>query len=54
VPFHEERLSLLKPIDTKLGVLVPYIKTQLKIAAQRSVIKVNVIVTKNRVLVSAQ
>jgi len=44
--------SLLWPIDTKLGVWVAYIKTQLGIATQVYVIKVTV--TKNRNSVSAQ
>ena len=38
--------SLLWPIDTKLGVWVAYIKTQLGIATQVYVIKVKVTVTK--------
>ena len=46
--------SLLWPIDTKLAVMVASIKTQLWIATQASVIKVNVTVTKNRNSVSAQ
>jgi len=45
---------LLWPIDTKLAVWVDYIKTQLRIATQVSVIKVKVTVTKNRNSVSAQ
>jgi len=40
--------SLLWPIDTNLAVGVAYIKMQLGIAAQVSVIKVKVTVTKNR------
>ena len=40
--------SLLWLIDTKLAVWVAYIKTQLGIATQVSVIKVKVTVTKNR------
>jgi len=51
-PFNN--LSLLWPIDTKLAVWEAYIKTQLGIATQVSVIKVKVTVTKNRNLVSAQ
>jgi len=43
-PLHD--FSLLWPIDTTLAVFVSYIKTQLKIATQVSVIKVKVIVTK--------
>jgi len=39
---------LLWPIDTKLAVWVAYIKAQLWIATQVSVIKVKVTVTKNR------
>jgi len=46
--------GLLWPIDTKLAVWVAYIKMQLGIATQVSVIKVKVTVTKNRNLVSAQ
>ena len=38
--------SLLWPIDTKLAVWVAYIKTQLGIATQVYVIKVEVTVTK--------
>ena len=45
---------LLLPIDTKLAVWVAYIKKQLGIATQVSVIKVKVTVTKNRNSVSAQ
>jgi len=50
--FPLSNLSLLWPIVTKLAVYVAYIKTQLGIATQRSVIKVNVTVTKNRNSVS--
>jgi len=46
--------SFLLSIDTKLAVWVAYIKTQLGIATQASVIKVKVTVTKNRKSVSAQ
>jgi len=46
--------SLLWPIDTKLAVWVAYIKRQLGIATQVSVIKVKVTVTKNRNSVSSQ
>jgi len=46
--------SLLWPIDTKLAVWVAYIKRQLGIATQVTVIKVKVTVTKNRNSVSAQ
>jgi len=46
--------SLLWPIDTNFGVWVAYIKVQLWIATQVSVIKVKVTVTKNRNSVSAQ
>jgi len=42
-------LSLLWPIDTKLGVWVAYIKTQLGIASQVYVIKANVTVTKKAI-----
>jgi len=45
---------LLWHIDTKLAVWVAYIKAQLRIATQVSVIKVKVTVTKNRNSVSAQ
>jgi len=40
---------LLWTIDTKLAVWVAYIKSQLEIANQVSVIKVNVTVTKNKI-----
>jgi len=46
--------SLLWPIDTKLALWVAYIKRQLGIATQVSVIKVNVTDNKNRKSVSAQ
>jgi len=52
--FPLNNLSLLWPIDTKLGVWVAYIKAQLLIANQVSVMKVKVTVTKNRNSVSAQ
>jgi len=52
--FPLNNLILLGPIDTKLAVLVAYIKRQLGIATQVSVIKVKVTVTKNRNSVSAQ
>jgi len=52
--FPLNNLSLLWPIDTKLAVWVAYIKTQLGIATQVSVIKVKVTVTKNRNSVSPQ
>jgi len=42
-------LSLLWPIDTKLAVWVNYIKTQLGVATQASVIKVKVTVTKKEI-----
>jgi len=42
------------PIDTKLAVWVAYIKRQLGIATQVSVIKVKVTVTTNRNSVYAQ
>ena len=41
-------------MDTKFGVWVAYIKTQLRIATQMYVIKVIVTVTRNRNSVSAQ
>jgi len=46
IQFPLNNFSLLWPIDTKLAVLVAYIKTQLGIATQVSVIKVKVTVTK--------
>jgi len=52
--FQLNNFSLLWPIDTKLAVWVAYIKTQLGIATQVSVIKVKVTVTKNRNSVFAQ
>jgi len=52
--FPLNNFSLLWPIDTKLAVLVAYIKRQLGIATQVSVIKVKVTVTKSRNSVSAQ
>jgi hypothetical protein len=45
---------LLWPIDTKLGIWVGYIKRQLGIATQMSVVKVKVTDTKNRNSVYAQ
>ena len=52
IQFPLNNFSLLRPIDTKLGVWVAYIKTQLGIATQVYVIKVKVTVTKNRNSVS--
>ena len=52
--FPLNNLSLLWPIDTKLAVWVAYIKRQLGIATQVSVIKVKETVTKNRNSVSPQ
>jgi len=52
--FPLNNFSLLWPIHTKLAVWVAYIKRQLGIATQVSVIKVKVTVTKNRNSVSAQ
>ena len=52
--FPLNNFSLLRPIDTKLAVCLAYIKRQLGIATQVSVIKVKVTVTKNRNSVSAQ
>jgi len=52
--FPLNNFSLLWPIDTKLAVWVAYIKVQLGIATQVSVIKVKVTVTKNRNSVSAK
>jgi len=54
IQFPLNNFSLLWPIDSKLAVQGAYIKTQLGIATQVSVIKVNVTVTKNRNSVSAQ
>ena len=54
IQFPLNNFSLLLPIDTKLGVWVAYIKTQLGIATRVSVIKVKVNCTKNRNSVSAQ
>jgi len=50
--FGVNRTKQTWPVDTKLAVLVAYIKMQLGIASQVSVIKVTV--TKNRNSVSAQ
>jgi len=44
--FPSNNLSLLRPIDTKLGVWVAYVKRQHWIASQISVIKVKVTVAK--------
>jgi len=52
--FPLNKFSLLRPIDTKLAVWLAYIKRQLGIATQVSVIKVKVTVTKNRNSVSAE
>ena len=52
--FPLKNFSLLWPIHTKLAVQVAFIKRQLGIATQVSVIKVKVTVTKNRNSVSAQ
>jgi len=52
--FPLNNLSLLWPFDTKLAVWGAYIKTQLGIATQVSVIKVKVTVTKIRNSGSAQ
>jgi len=49
IQFPLNNFSLLWLIDTKLAVWVAYIKTQLGIATQVSVIKVKVTVTKNSV-----
>ena len=54
IHFSLTNFSLLLHIDTKLAVWVAYIKAQLWIATQVSVIKVKVTVTKNRNSVSAQ
>jgi len=47
--FPLNNFSLLWPIDTKLAVWVAYIKRQLVIATQVSVIKVKVTVTKKEI-----
>jgi len=52
--FSLNNFSLLWPIDTKLAVWVAYIKMQLGIAIQVSVIKVKVTVSKNINSVSVQ
>ena len=52
--FPLNNFDLLWPIDTKLAVWVAYIKMQLGISTQVSVIKVKVTVNKNRNSVSAQ
>jgi len=54
IQFLLNNFSLLWPIDTKIAVWVAYIKTQLGIATQVSVIKLKVTVTKNRNSVFAQ
>ena len=54
IQFPLNNLSLVGPIDTKLAVCVAYIKTQLEINTQVSVIKVKVTVTNDRNSVSAQ
>jgi len=54
IQFPLYNFSLLWPIDTKLSVWVAYVKTQLGIATQVSVIKVKINVTKNRNSFSAQ
>jgi len=54
IEFPLNNFSLLWPIETKLAVWVAYIKTQLGIATQVSVIRVKVTVTKKRNSVSAQ
>ena len=52
--FPLNNFSLRWPIDTNLAVCVAYIKTQLSIDIQVSVIKVKVTFTKNRNSVSAE
>ena len=54
IQFPLNNLSLLWPIDAKLGMWVAYKNRQLGIATQVSVIKVKVTVAKNRNLVSTQ
>ena len=54
IQFPLHNFHLLWPFDTKLALWVAYIKTQLGIATQVSVIKVKVTVTKNRNSVFAQ
>jgi len=52
--FPLNNFSLLWTIDTKIAVCVAYIKTQLGIATQVSVLKGKITVTKNRNSVFAQ
>ncbi len=52
IQFPLNNLSLLWPIDAKLGLWVAYKKRQLGIAIQVPVIKVKVTVAKNRNSVS--
>jgi len=54
IQFLFNNFSLLWPIYIKLAVWVAYIKTQLRISTDVSVIKDKVTVTKNRNYVSAQ
>ena len=54
IQFLLNNLSLLWPIDGKLGMWVAFKKRQIGIATQMSVIKVKVTVAKNRNSVSAQ
>jgi len=51
--FPNDNLSLLWPIDTKLGVWVADVKRQLGIVTQVSVVKVKVTLAKNRKSISA-
>jgi hypothetical protein len=53
IQFLLNNLSLIWSFDSKRGVWVAYIKRQLAIATQMSVIKVKVTVAKNRNSVSA-
>jgi hypothetical protein len=54
IQFSLNNLSLLWPIDGKLGILIAYIQRQLGVATQVPVVKVKVIVSKNTNSVSAQ
>jgi hypothetical protein len=53
IQFSLNNLILFWPIDAKLGVWVAYIKRQLRIATQVSVIKVKVIVAKKVIRVDS-
>jgi hypothetical protein len=49
IQFPHYNLSLLWPFDTKLGVWIGYIKRQLGITTQATVIKVKVTVIKREI-----